>query len=108
MLCHCPMCQEVSLTLSMVLLGRKTNFKQADCSSIYIVNHQDAHTMYDVTVYEWQQSLGTCLGTWVLGYLSTQGTCLDTWVTGYLVPKYLWYLFEHFIRKHKKSVQHVV
>ena len=70
MLCHCPMCQEVSLTLGMLLLGRKTNFKQADGSSIHIVNYQDAHTMYDVTIYEWQQSLGTCLGTWVLRYLA--------------------------------------
>ena len=63
------MCQEVSLTLSMVLLGRKINFKHADGSSTYIVNHQDAHTMYDVTVYEKNQSLGTCWvpGTWVLG-----------------------------------------
>ena len=76
MLCHCPMCQEVSLTLSMVLLGRKINFEEADGSSIYIVNHQDAHTMYDVTVHEWQQSLGTW---W---YLNTQGSCLDTWVPG--------------------------
>ena len=85
MLCHCPMCQEVSLTLGMLLLGRKTNFKQADGSSIYIVNHQDAHTMYDVTIYEWQQSLGTCLGTWVLGYLVPEySVCLS----GYLVPKY--------------------
>ena len=66
----------------MILLGRKTNFKEADGSSIYIVNHQDAHTVYDVTIYEWQQSLGT----W---YRSTQGTRLDTWVTRYLVPKYL-------------------
>ena len=55
LLCHCPMCQEVSLTLSMVHLGRKTNFKQADGSSIYIVNHKDVHTMYDVTIYEKQQ-----------------------------------------------------
>jgi len=81
MLCHCPMCQEVSLTLSMILLGRKTNFKQADGSSIHIVNHQDAHTMYDVTVYEWQQSLGTCLDTWVLGYLVPE---YQGYLSGYL------------------------
>ena len=56
----------------MILLGRKTNFKQADGSSIHIVNHQDAHTMYDVTIYEWQQSLGTCSGTWVLGYTAVK------------------------------------
>jgi len=68
MLCHCPMCQEVSLTLSMVLLGRKINLNKP-MVHLYIVNHQDAHTMYDVTVYEKQQSLGTCFGTWVLGYL---------------------------------------
>ena len=79
MLCHCPMCQEVSLTLGMLL--RKTNFKQADGSSIYIVNHQDAHTMYDVTVHEWQQSLGTCLGTWVLGYLVPE---YQGYLSGYL------------------------
>ena len=81
MLCHCPMCQEVSLTLSMVLLGRKTNFKQADGSSIHIVNHQDAHTMYDVTVYEKNQSLGTCLGNWVLGYLEPE---YPGYLSGYL------------------------
>ena len=47
----------------------QNKFIQADGSSIYIVNHQDAHTMYDVTVYEKNQSLGTCWvpGTWVLG-----------------------------------------
>ena len=66
---------------SMVLLGRKTNFKEADGSSIYIVNHQDAHTMYDVTIYEWQQSLGTCSGTWVLGYLVPE---YQGYLSGYL------------------------
>merc|ERR1711902_105662 len=90
---HCPMCQEKSLALNMVLLGRKINLKQADGSFIYIVNHQDAHTMYGVTVYEKNQSLGTCLGNWVLGYLE---------------PEYPGYLFGYFIRKHKKSIQHVV
>merc|ERR1712061_696456 len=103
MLCYCPMCQEVSLTLSNEHgpSWSQNKFKQADGSSIYIVNHQDAHTMYDVNIYEWQQSLGTCSGSWHLGtwYLSTKCTCLGTWVTGYLVPKYLWYLFGHFIRK---------
>ena len=77
------------MTLSMVLIGRKTNFKQADGSSMHIVNHQDAHTMYDVTIYEWQQSLGTCLGTWVLGYLEPK---YPVYLSGYLgnwVPRYL-------------------
>ena len=59
----------------------QNKFKQADGSSIYIVNHQDAHTMYDVTIYEWQQSLGTCLGTWVLGYLVPE---YQGYLSGYL------------------------
>merc|ERR1712200_310288 len=88
-------CQEVSLTLSMILLGRKTNFKQADGSSIYIVNHQDAHIPCMMSLpMNGNRAWVPVWVPWYLGswYLSTQGTCLDTWVTGYLVPKYLWYL----------------
>ena len=59
----------------------QNKFKQADGSSIYIVNHRDAHTMYDVTIYEWQQSLGTCSGTWVLGYLVPE---YQGYLSGYL------------------------